>query len=73
MKKVLTLLFFITAVLITACAPKYKTVNGCEIRPKTQCSKFVLHEADLRKATYDPATRFPDGFDPKAAGMVLVE
>ena len=50
MKKVLTLLFFITAVLLTACAPKYETVNGCEIRPKTECSKFALSEAELQGA-----------------------
>mgnify|MGYP002725876999 CR=1 FL=1 len=50
MTKVLALLFFITAVLITACTPKYKTVNGCEIQPRTQCSKFDLSETDLRWA-----------------------
>ena len=35
---------------MTACAPnspKNETVNGCEIRPETQCSKFALNEADL--------------------------
>jgi len=46
-RKVLTLVVFITAVLITACSPKYKTVNGCEIRPKAKCSNVVLTEADL--------------------------
>ena len=50
MTKALALLFFITAVLITACTPKYKTVNGCEIHPRTQCSKFDLSETDLRWA-----------------------
>ena len=50
MKKVLTLLFLITAILITACGPKYETVNGCEIRPETQCSRFVLSDTDLREA-----------------------
>jgi uncharacterized protein YjbI with pentapeptide repeats len=46
-RKILTLVVFITAVLITACSPKYKTVNGCEIRPKAKCSNFILTEADL--------------------------
>ena len=41
---------FITAVLLTACAPKYETINGCEIRPKTECSKFALSEANLQGA-----------------------
>ena len=50
MKKPLALLFFITAVLITACTPKYRTVNGCEIRPKTQCSRTHLSETELRWA-----------------------
>ena len=50
MKNVLTLLFLITAVLITACTPKYEDVNGCEIRPETECSKFDLSEADLSGA-----------------------
>ena len=50
MTKALALLFFITAVLITACTPKYNTVNGCEIHPRTQCSKFDLSETDLRWA-----------------------
>ena len=98
MKKILISLFLITAVLITACNPKYKTINRCEIRPKTQCIKFDLREADLhrtdlseadlqganlsganlseadlREARYDSDTKFPEGFDPEAAGMVLVE
>ena len=131
MKKVLTLLFSITAVLITACAPntpKYETVNDCEIRPETQCSKFALSGADLRgadlsgailseailseailrgadlreavlsgtylsgadlsdadlsgadlseasliDALYNEYTKFPEGFDPETAGMVLAE
>ena len=50
MKKVLTLLVFITAVLITACTPKYEPVNGCKIRPETECSKFDLSEANLSGA-----------------------
>jgi len=54
-KKVLTLLFFITAVLLTACAPKYEAVNGCEIRPKTECSKFALSEANLQGAELSEA------------------
>ena len=103
MKKILISLFLITAVLITACNPKYKTINGCEIRPKTQCIKFDLREADLsmaklhganlseadlsradlrgadlsranlRGATYDEHTKFPESFDPEAAGIVLKE
>ena len=113
MKKVLTLLFFITGVLLTACAPKYETVNGCEISPKTKCSKFALSEAnlqgadlseadlreadllkanlnyadlreanlqgadlrraDLQGAIYNKLTKLPDGFDPEAVWMVLVE
>ena len=50
MKKVLTLLFFIIVVLLIACDAKYKPVNGCEIRPKTECSRFVLSGTDLREA-----------------------
>ena len=83
MKKILISLFLITAVLITACNPKYKTINGCEIRPKTQCIKFDLREADLSEANlhsaylheaiYEHSTKFPEGFDPESAGMVLVE
>ena len=137
MKKVLALLFFITAVLITSCNPQYKTVNGCEVRPKTQCGKFDLSETDLRwaklrwadlryanlreadlreanlseanlmsanlrganmrgtelrladlrgaklggasllgnlrRAIYNKLTKFPDGFDPETAWMMLVE
>ena len=74
MKKVLTLLVFITAVLITACGPKYEAVNGCEISPKTECSKFDVSEANLkganlRGAEYNYYTQFHEGFDKKAAGM----
>ena len=50
MKKALTLLVVITAVLITACTPKHEPVNGCEIRPETECSKFDLSEANLSEA-----------------------
>ena len=32
-----------------------------------------LSRANLREAKYDKHTKFPDGFDPEAAGMVLVE
>jgi uncharacterized protein YjbI with pentapeptide repeats len=32
-----------------------------------------LTGADLRGARYDKDTIFPKGFDPEAAGMVLVE
>ena len=118
MKKILISLFLITAVLITACNPKYKTINRCEIRPKTQCIKFDLREADLsmaklhgatlagadlrkadlrgadlsaanlrgadlseanlhgaylHEAIYEHSTKFPEGFDPESAGMVLEE
>ena len=55
MKKILISLFLITAVLLIACAPKYEMVNGCEIRPKTQCSKFDLSEADLSMAKLNGA------------------
>jgi len=34
---------------------------------------FDLSEADLSGAIYNKSTKFPDGFNPKAAGMVLVE
>ena len=50
MKKALTLLVVITAVLITACTPKHEPVNGCEIRPETECSKLDLSEASLSEA-----------------------
>jgi hypothetical protein len=95
MKKVLALLFFVTAVLLPACT---QHINGCVIRPETQCSGADLREADLhrtdlseadlqganlsganlseadlREARYDSDTKFPEGFDPEAAGMVLVE
>ena len=33
----------------------------------------TLHEADLRGATYTAHTVWPDGFDPVAAGAILVE
>ena len=58
MRKVLTLVVFITAVLITACSPKYKTVNGCEIRPKAKCSNFILTEADLSDADLSNASLY---------------
>ena len=32
-----------------------------------------LPYADLRGAKYDKTTRFPDGFDPKQVGMILVD
>ena len=133
MKKVLALLLFSTTVLLPACTPKYEMVNGCEIRPETQCSKFALNraylhganlskaklngvslraadlrravlsgahlsQADLREANlskthliwtnlrgadlsganlheaiYEDSTILPEGFDPDAKGMVLVE
>ena len=105
MKKIWVLLFFITAVLLPACAPNtvYEPINGCEIRPRTQCSeldlsfsnlsganlsgadlsgadlrmtnlfKANLSKADLRGARYNKDTKFPEGFDPEAAGMMLYE
>ena len=32
-----------------------------------------LSQADLKGARYNKNTRFPEGFDPEAAGMVLEE
>ena len=32
-----------------------------------------LRWADLREAKYNKDTRFPEGFDPEAEGVVLVE
>ena len=55
MIRVLTLLLFITYLLLPACTPEYDTINGCEVRPNTTCISFelngaVLREADLRSA-----------------------
>ena len=33
----------------------------------------ILHQTNLSRAKYDKHTKFPDGFDPDAAGMVLKE
>ena len=50
MTRVLTLLLFITSVLLPACTPEYDTINGCEIRPNTTCISFELNGADMRGA-----------------------
>ena len=50
MKKILSLIVFITTVLITACGPQYDAINGCEIDAKTKCPKVDLSEAVLIEA-----------------------
>jgi hypothetical protein len=39
----------------------------------TDLSKAILTKADLRRAIYDQATKWPDDFDPQAAGAILLE
>jgi uncharacterized protein YjbI with pentapeptide repeats len=57
MKKIWVLLFFITAVLLPACAPNtvYEPINGCEIRPRTQCSELDLSFSNLSGANLSGA------------------
>ncbi len=50
MKKILSLIVFMTTVLITACGPNYDAINGCEIDAKTKCPKVDLSEAVLIEA-----------------------
>ena len=50
MKKILSLLVFITTVLITACGPNYDAINGCEIAAKTKCPKVDMNKAVLSEA-----------------------
>ena len=58
MKKVLTLVVFIAAVLVSACTPDVITINGCEISPKTRCMNVVLSEADLSEADLSNSTLY---------------
>jgi len=50
MIRALTLLLFVTFVLLPACTPEYETINRCEIRPNTTCVAFKLNGADLSGA-----------------------
>ena len=50
MKKILSLLVFITTGLITACGPNYDAINGCEIAAKTKCPKVDMNKAVLSEA-----------------------
>ena len=45
----------------------YDDLSGADL------SGANLREANLGEAEYNKNTKFPEGFDPKAAGMVLVE
>ena len=42
-------------------------LSGADLR------RANLREAELRAAKYNKSTKFPDGFDPKVAGIVLAE
>jgi uncharacterized protein YjbI with pentapeptide repeats len=45
----------------------FVNLRGADLR------EVNLKEANLREAKYDNDTDWPDGFDPKAAGAILVE
>ena len=58
MKKVLPLVVFAAALLISACSAETKTINGCEIIPKTRCSNVNLSNADLSEVDLSNATLY---------------
>ncbi|MEM1213366.1 MAG: pentapeptide repeat-containing protein [Planctomycetota bacterium] len=45
-------------------------LQGANFGPDNLGGKTDLSEAVLTGAEYDPKTRFPEGFDPEAAGMI---
>ena len=74
------------AILLPGC--NLIIAGGCEIKPEAQCSGADLHganltdadlndaslgNADLSGARYDTDTKWPEGLDPEAAGVVVVE
>ena len=75
-----TLVLVAIALLACSCV---ENINGCEIKPHSQCpgaslsgadvTGADLFKADLREAKYNANTKWPEGFDPKAAGAVLVK
>ncbi|HCU80707.1 MAG: low-complexity protein [Chloroflexi bacterium] len=58
MKKILPLVVLVTSVLISACSEETKTINGCEIIPKTRCSNVNLSNADLTDVDLSNATLY---------------
>jgi uncharacterized protein YjbI with pentapeptide repeats len=49
-----------------------RVAAGQDLR-RADLNQANLSKSDLSGAQYNKHTKFPDGFDPEAAGMVLVE